>query len=239
DRNGFDSENYEFLGHLAEASSNGHGSGAVDWADCSDQEATAVPLSDEYEIHGTSIGNPAVKIDKAADLCLGATDSQLPISIPLGGSKPTRRVSFNLRENSVLQLPSNAAIGKIASARAKRRLSLSAEVDKHLADMRAKALLPHGASPDLLDPGFAMTSLYVKRGHIHSLEQQHALGLSPGSDAVINEIGLRMGSSAPGVPVKGVLKPFAPSPVHASFYMSEQQDRLDEDEEEERKYEES
>ncbi|KAJ2857939.1 hypothetical protein FB639_005961, partial [Coemansia asiatica] len=218
-----------------------------DWAECFDQEATAVQSSDEYEVvHGSS--NPMVKIDKVSDeLGNGGSGAELhlPISIPRSRPKPTRHVSFNLRENSVLQLPSNSAIGKIASARAKRRLSLSAELDRHLADTRAKALLPHGASPDLLDPGFAMTSLYVKRGHIHSLEKQHTLALSPASsDTAIDDIGLKIGSSATCMPVKGVLKPFTPSPVHASFYMNElgsidgQKTLNEEEEEEERMYEE-
>ncbi|KAJ2723691.1 hypothetical protein GGI07_002486 [Coemansia sp. Benny D115] len=164
------------------------------------------------------------------------------------GSRLTRRVSFNLRDNSVLQLPSNAAIGKIASARARHRLSLSGELDgglggrtpdenEQLADRRARALLPHGASPDLLDPSFAMTSLYVKRGHIHALEHHY---LSPGDNSGLSlSINEAEGMAAT---VKGVLKPFTPSPVDSSFFIknalgnygpADQQDALDEEEEEE------
>ncbi|KAI7827230.1 hypothetical protein BX661DRAFT_182893 [Kickxella alabastrina] len=153
--------------------------------------------------------------------------------------KLARRVSFNLSENSVLQLPSNAAIGKIANARARRRLSLSGELDgglsdkstdevEQLADRRAKALLPHGASPDLLDPGFAMTSLYVKHGHIHALDHGHGSSSSGSEETAENGL-------AAALYVKGVLKPYAPSPIHASFFVNkreadDQQDELDDDE---------
>ncbi|KAJ1948781.1 hypothetical protein EC988_005035, partial [Linderina pennispora] len=113
-----------------------------------------------------------------------------------------RRVSFNLNNTSVLQLPSNTAIGKIAAARNRR----SSMENMSMAEMRqAQALLPHGASPDLLDPGFTMTSLYVKRGHIHALEH---LSLSDSDD------------SSERLPVRGVLKPFQPSPVDTQLLMT-------------------
>ncbi|KAJ2784269.1 hypothetical protein GGI15_002318 [Coemansia interrupta] len=179
--------------------------------------------------------------------------SQAGIDIPRSKIRMTRRVSFNLSENSVLQLPSNSAIGKIASARARRRQSLNGELDPEFgdksmdeiekqADRRGRALLPHGATPELLDPGFAMTSLYVKRGHIHSLDSDrnsdyphphthHHHGHSD-SSSTSDDGGLHVNPV-----VKGVLKPFTPSPVHASFYIkdilgSENKDGFDEEEEE-------
>ncbi|KAJ1845611.1 hypothetical protein LPJ73_004793, partial [Coemansia sp. RSA 2703] len=183
------------------------------------------------------------------------------IDIPGAKNRITRRVSFNLNENSVLQLPSNAAIGKIASARARRRQSLNGELDPEFsdksmdeiekqADRRGRALLPHGASPELLNPGFAMTSLYVKRGHIHSLDSDrnsdyphpyvhhHVRSSSNSGGANSASDTGDDGSLNVNSMVKGVLKPFTPSPVHASFYIKDilgsgdGQDGFDEEEEE-------
>ncbi|KAJ2891316.1 hypothetical protein GGI21_005891, partial [Coemansia aciculifera] len=118
-----------------------------------------------------------------------------------------RRVSFNLRENTTIQFPSNATIGKIAQACSKRRASLvesssgggkSYEELAQMADRKAQALLPRGASSELfrVDDGFAMTALYVKRGHIRLLDHGAA-----------EDVRAR--------PVKGVLKPFTP-PIAAT-----------------------
>ncbi|KAJ1957105.1 hypothetical protein GGI12_005119, partial [Dipsacomyces acuminosporus] len=49
----------------------------------------------------------------------------IPANSSAKGDGVRRRVSFNLRDTSVLQLPSNTAINKIAQARNQRRLSLS------------------------------------------------------------------------------------------------------------------
>ncbi|KAJ2470792.1 hypothetical protein GGI02_002698 [Coemansia sp. RSA 2322] len=112
--------------------------------------------------------------------------------------KRERRVSFNLKENTVVQFPSNATLGKIALACSKRRSSLvewtSTLPDKSqaelavIADRKAQALLPSGASTELfhVGDGFALTALYVKRGHIRLLEHNHMYNST--------------------LPVKGVLK---------------------------------
>ncbi|KAJ1951320.1 hypothetical protein FBU59_000232 [Linderina macrospora] len=132
--------------------------------------------------------------------------SAAAIAIPgsAKGKSPAmaRRVSFNLNNTSVLQLPSNTAISKIAAARNRR----SSMENMSTMEMRqAQALLPHGASPDLLDPGFTMTSLYVKRGHIHALEHLSLSDDEEGSERL---------------PVRGVLKPFQPSPVDTKLLMT-------------------
>ncbi|KAJ2864932.1 hypothetical protein GGH94_002579 [Coemansia aciculifera] len=127
--------------------------------------------------------------------------------------KLERRVSFNLRENMTMQFPSNATIGKIAQACSKRRASLiescstggkSYEELAQIADRKAQAMLPRGASSELfrVDDGFAMTALYVKRGHIRLLDH----GCHSGS--VVED------SVARSQPVKGVLKPFTLLPAN-------------------------
>ncbi|KAJ2804922.1 hypothetical protein H4S07_004132 [Coemansia furcata] len=126
--------------------------------------------------------------------------------------KLERRVSFNLRENTIMQFPSNATIGKIAQACSKRRASLiescsnggkSYEELAQIADRKAQAMLPRGASSELfrVDDGFAMTALYVKRGHIRLLDHGCHSGIAV-EDSV-----------ARSHPVKGVLKPFTLSPA--------------------------
>ncbi|KAJ2877026.1 hypothetical protein GGH93_000290 [Coemansia aciculifera] len=127
--------------------------------------------------------------------------------------KLERRVSFNLRENMTMQFPSNATIGKIAQACSKRRASLiescstggkSYEELAQIADRKAQAMLPRGASSELfrVDDGFAMTALYVKRGHIRLLDH------SCHSGSVVED------SVARSQPVKGVLKPFTLLPAN-------------------------
>ncbi|KAJ1989777.1 hypothetical protein GGI25_004706 [Coemansia spiralis] len=150
------------------------------------------------------------------------------IAIPASNGKLARRVSFNLSDNSVLQLPSNTVINKITHARSRRLSSLSLDTETSvpapvcaspkelakMADRQAQAMLPQGASPELLDPRFAMTALYVKDGHIHALD--HA------SDSYTAEAVCEcpeFSGSLPPVPAKGVLKPFTPSPVDASFFI--------------------
>ncbi|KAI8323737.1 hypothetical protein GQ54DRAFT_95599 [Martensiomyces pterosporus] len=145
------------------------------------------------------------------------------IDIPKSNGGRVRRVSFNLRDTTVLQLPSNTVISKIANARNRRSSSLTLDVNKleaDAADRQAQALLPHGASPELLDPGFSMTSLYVKRGHIHSLDHHYSVGGSGSMDD--------SGQNAAGLPVKGVLKPFMPSPVDTKLLMNGLPGQLDE-----------
>ncbi|KAJ2744727.1 hypothetical protein GGI20_002742 [Coemansia sp. BCRC 34301] len=122
-------------------------------------------------------------------------------------TKLERRVSFNLRENTTMQFPSNATISKIAQACSKRRASLiescsnggkSYEELAQMADRKAQALLPRGASSELFradKDGFALTALYVKRGHIRLFDHHGSRSM----------------------PVKGVLKPFTPSPINSSF----------------------
>lgn len=138
-----------------------------------------------------------------------------------------RRVSFNLRENTIMQLPSNSAINKIAHARNRRRSSLaeastsaslqqqgrSPEELAQIAGRKAQAFLPQGASSDLVnreDDEFSLTALYVKRGHIRMFE------------ASADENG-----ASQSLPVKGVLKPFTPSPVDATFSMFYEEDNDD------------
>ncbi|KAJ2689633.1 hypothetical protein IWW39_001339 [Coemansia spiralis] len=134
--------------------------------------------------------------------------------------KLERRVSFNLRDNTVMQFPSNATIGKIAQACSKRRASLiescsnggkSYEELAQIADRKAQAMLPRGASSELfrVDDGFAMTALYVKRGHIRLLDH----GAHNGSVAE--------DSAARSQPVKGVLKPFTLLPSSSDRVVAE------------------
>ncbi|KAJ2489750.1 hypothetical protein IWW37_003735 [Coemansia sp. RSA 2050] len=134
--------------------------------------------------------------------------------------KLERRVSFNLRENTIMQFPSNATIGKIAQACSKRRASLiescsndgkSYEELAQIADRKAQAMLPRGASSELfrVDDGFAMTALYVKRGHIRLLDH----GAHNGSVAE--------DSAARSLPVKGVLKPFTLLPSSSDPVVAE------------------
>ncbi|KAJ1726604.1 hypothetical protein LPJ61_005075, partial [Coemansia biformis] len=141
-----------------------------------------------------------------------------------------RRVSFNLGCNSVLQLPSNTAITKISQARSRRRSSIAGSADSadglglaelaKQADRRAQALLPHGASLALLDSRYAMTALCVKRGLICAMNDT-ILGANASSDSSEGEHGdgalSQLLLQLPPAPAKGVLKPFAPSPVNAKF----------------------
>ncbi|KAJ2761001.1 hypothetical protein IWQ56_005352, partial [Coemansia nantahalensis] len=147
----------------------------------------------------------------------GMSSSPEGCSLDIGPLALKRRVSFNLDGNSVLHLPSNTAITKISQARLRRNSSSAgsaegagdqglAELAKQ-ADRRAQALLPHGASLELLDSHCPMTALCVKRGHICAMNSDR---LEPGS----GEIGQLAQLLAPP---KGVLKPFAPSPVNAEL----------------------
>ncbi|KAJ2394476.1 hypothetical protein GGI23_004672, partial [Coemansia sp. RSA 2559] len=154
-------------------------------------------------------------------------------------AKVSRRVSFNLGENSVRLLPSNSAISKITQARSHKLLSgisppappsnnggsysLSDdcltccedfEEQARVAERRAKSMLPQGASHELLDPRFAMTALYVKNGHIRATEPL-LLSSDCGTDEHADDRAEQPFSSAP---TRGVLKPFAPSPIDASFF---------------------
>ncbi|KAJ2711995.1 hypothetical protein H4R19_002983 [Coemansia spiralis] len=133
-------------------------------------------------------------------------------SVDLSAVALRRRVSFNLDGNSVLHLPSNTAIAKISQARSRRSsgsvgssegvgdLGL-AELAKK-ADRKAQALLPHGATLELLDSHCPMTALCVRHGHICAMN-------AGGSEHGLLALQL--------APPKGVLKPFAPSPVNAKF----------------------
>ncbi|KAJ2056039.1 hypothetical protein GGH13_007662 [Coemansia sp. S155-1] len=183
-------------------------------------DITTTGFSDVDSISGHSSDN--VDVWEADEEDEGAAVMPIPsqaIDIPgakkeeeqQSAQKLERRVSFNLRENTTLQFPSNATIGKIAQACSKRRASLiescsnggkSYEELALIADRKAQALLPRGASSELfrVDDGFAMTALYVKRGHIRLLDH----GCHGGS--VIED-------STRSQPVKGVLKPFTLSPT--------------------------
>ncbi|KAJ1858023.1 hypothetical protein GGH12_002437 [Coemansia sp. RSA 1822] len=140
------------------------------------------------------------------------------ISIPIA-SKLTRRVSFNLVSNRVLELPSNTVMSKISHARSRRHSGFASSLEgsdgqsldelAKQADRQACALLPHGASPDLLDPQCAMTALCVQRGHIRPMNARRPSY----ADAYSEDDN---GAALP-MPVKGVLKPFTPSPVNLEF----------------------
>ncbi|KAJ2082393.1 hypothetical protein H4R24_001629 [Coemansia sp. RSA 988] len=164
-------------------------------------------------------------------ISIGADASSTP-SQNLGVSnvrdKLTRRVSFNLNENSVLRLPSNTAISKISQARNKRNHNLASSMEEgssldlvdvtRRADRQAQALLPHGASPELLDINCAMTALYVKRGHICIMDSSKT-GDNAESDENYDtapEAGAAYLRPSP-MPAKGVLKPYDPSPVNTEF----------------------
>ncbi|KAJ2130883.1 hypothetical protein IW136_005445 [Coemansia sp. RSA 678] len=131
----------------------------------------------------------------------------------------TRRVSFNLVGNRVLELPSNTVISKISHARSRRHSGFASSLEgsdgqsldelAKQADRQACALLPHGASPDLLDPQWAMTALCVQRGHIRPMNARRPSY----ADACSEDDN---GAALP-MPVKGVLKPFTPSPVNLEF----------------------
>ncbi|KAJ2646338.1 hypothetical protein IWW40_005486 [Coemansia sp. RSA 1250] len=143
-------------------------------------------------------------------------NTEKAISIP-ESCKLTRRVSFNLGGNSVLELPSNTVMSKISRARTRRSSGLASSLesaDGQSADELAKqvdrqacAMLPHGASPDLLDPRCTLTALCVERGHIRPMK--HASQLA-NEDL----------EGAYGFPIKGVLKPYLPSPVNAEFLLN-------------------
>ncbi|KAJ2089758.1 hypothetical protein IW138_003214 [Coemansia sp. RSA 986] len=159
------------------------------------------------------------------------------------GTKASRRVSFNLGENSVRHLPSNSAISKITQARSHKLSSSSGmspsnssygmsddsmsccedfEEQARVAERKAKSMLPQGASHDLLDPRFTMTALYVKNGHIRALDRKPSppgMSLSDyGADDYSDDrTGQALLSSAP---TRGVLKPFTPSPIDVSFFES-------------------
>ncbi|KAJ2451794.1 hypothetical protein EV183_003390 [Coemansia sp. RSA 2336] len=143
-----------------------------------------------------------------------AANVEMAISIP-ESCKLTRRVSFNLGGNSVRELPSNTVMSKISRARTRRNSGLASSLESadgqsadlvKQADRQACAMLPHGASPDLLDPRCTLTALCVERGHIRPMK----LAGQPGSDD----------SSAFSLPIKGVLKPYVPSPVNAEFLLN-------------------
>ncbi|KAJ2485221.1 hypothetical protein IWW47_005585, partial [Coemansia sp. RSA 2052] len=176
---------------------------SVDNVDAWEEETTEEEEEEKEEEEEDAVAVPAPS--QAIDIP-GAKEQQ---SAP----RLERRVSFNLRENTVMQFPSNATIGKIAQACSKRRASLiessanggkSYEELAQMADRKAQALLPRGASSELfrVDDGFAMTALYVKRGHIRLLDH---------GNGGVEDAG---GRSAP---VKGVLKPFTPSPINSTF----------------------
>ncbi|KAJ1887380.1 hypothetical protein LPJ81_006525, partial [Coemansia sp. IMI 209127] len=181
----------------------------------------------------------AGRASSSASSCSSATLNSACIAIPnQREAKVSRRVSFNLGENSVRQLPSNSAISKITQARSHKlssgisppapsnnggSYSLSDdcltccedfEEQARVAERRAKSMLPQGASHELLDPRFAMTALYVKNGHIRAIEPS-LLSSDYGADEHSDDHVEQPLSSAP---TRGVLKPFAPSPIDASFF---------------------
>ncbi|PIA14219.1 hypothetical protein COEREDRAFT_82892 [Coemansia reversa NRRL 1564] len=154
--------------------------------------------------------------------------SRQSLAVPNPRDKLTRRVSFNLNENSVLRLPSNTAISKISQARNKRHNNVASSIEEgngldlidvnRRADRQAQALLPHGASPELLDSNCAMTALYVKRGHICIMDNSRT------GDNTESDENYETASEAttafprpPPMPTKGVLKPYDPSPVNTEF----------------------
>ncbi|KAJ2356326.1 hypothetical protein IWW50_003605 [Coemansia erecta] len=160
------------------------------------------------------------------------------ISIPVSSKKLSRRVSFNLVGNRVLELPSNTVMSKISHARSRRHSGFASSLEgadgqslddlAKQADRQACALLPHGASPELLDPRCAMTALCVQRGHIRPMNAR-SLSYSDGCSEEDNDV------MALSMPVKGVLKPFTPSPVNAEFLIhglpESMQDDISEDDE--------
>ncbi|KAJ2663829.1 hypothetical protein IWW48_001095 [Coemansia sp. RSA 1200] len=103
-----------------------------------------------------------------------------------------------------------------------------------VAERKAKSMLPQGASHDLLDPRFAMTALYVKNGHIRALERKpssslplpllasSANGNNSGDDHSSGDwAGPLPAALLSAAPPRGVLKPFAPSPIDASFFQGD------------------
>ncbi|KAJ2850580.1 hypothetical protein IWW36_001760 [Coemansia brasiliensis] len=155
---------------------------------------------------------------------VGSSESNIEnraISIPSEPYKLTRRVSFNLGGNSVLELPSNTVMSKISRARTRRHSGLASSLesaDGQSADELAKqidrqacAMLPHGASPELLDPRCTLTALCVQRGHIRPMKSASQLG---GVDESLDE------HASDTLPIKGVLKPYAPSPVNTEFLLN-------------------
>ncbi|KAJ2686782.1 hypothetical protein GGH99_003403 [Coemansia sp. RSA 1285] len=103
-----------------------------------------------------------------------------------------------------------------------------------VAERKAKSMLPQGASHDLLDPRFAMTALYVKNGHIRALERKPSSSLplpllassTNGNNSGDDHYSGDWAGSLPAAllsaaPPRGVLKPFAPSPIDASFFQGD------------------
>ncbi|KAJ2795763.1 hypothetical protein H4R20_005765, partial [Coemansia guatemalensis] len=174
--------------------------------------------------HSSSFSDP-ISVEAGADASSNPSQS---LGVPNVRDKLTRRVSFNLNENSVLRLPSNTAISKISQARNKRNHSVASSMEEgsnmdlidatRKADRQAQALLPHGASPELLDLNCAMTALYVKRGHICIMDSSKS---SDNAESDENYEAAPETAAAyprpPPMPAKGVLKPYDPSPVNTEF----------------------
>ncbi|KAJ2427127.1 hypothetical protein IWW41_003928, partial [Coemansia sp. RSA 2522] len=75
-----------------------------------------------------ALENTSFSANNVDCLALSANASREGISIPVS-SKLTRRVSFNLVGNRVLELPSNTVISKISHARSRRHSGFASSLE--------------------------------------------------------------------------------------------------------------